>query len=116
MVRATAAEILKLFGGSYPAGHDATSFGNFAAQADAILDTYALPATLSATGTNEVALANRVAANLVLHSLWAVAGGVLTGKPEPVILTRDMKEDITQLLYDSTVDGFTTLDMLDEDD
>jgi hypothetical protein len=115
VVRASAAEMLKLFGGSYPPPHDATSFGNFAAQADAVLDTFALPAALSTTGTNEVALANRVAANLVLRALWASAGGVLSGKPEPVVLSNDMKDEVRQLLYDSTVDGFTTLDMLDED-
>ena len=87
MVRATAAEILKLFGGVYPPGHDATSLGNFAAQADAELDMMALPSILlSTTGTKEVALANREGYRFTLHAIWSSAGGVLTGQPEPISL------------------------------
>jgi hypothetical protein len=115
MVRATAAEMLKLFGGIHPAGHDATSFGDFADQADAILDTESLPATLSASGTNEVALANRIACRLVLHSLWMSAGGSLSKDIEPVVLTRQIKAELKQLLHSTTEDGFSTLDMIDED-
>lgn len=115
MVRATAAEMLKLFGGVHPPPHDPTSFGNLAAQADAIMDTEALPGVLSTSGTNEVALANRLAYNLVMNSLWGLAGGDLSGKPEPVVLTNQIKADIRQLLMDAVEDSFTTLDMIDED-
>jgi hypothetical protein len=116
MVRATAAEMLKLFGGKYPPPHDATSFADFAAQADAIIDTEALPGVLSATGANEKLLANRLAVNLVLFSMWASGGGDLSGNPKPEILTHEMKTHIQQLLMDTTQDGWTTLDMIDEDD
>jgi len=113
MVRATAAEMLKLFGGTYPPGHDATSFDNFAAQADSILDTEALPATLSTTGTNEVALANRIAVQLVIWSLWMSAGGPLSGQPEPPLFTKDMKVSLEQLLAGTTAE-WSTIDTLDE--
>ena len=73
----------KLTGGEYLAGHDSTSYGNFAAQTDAEMDLIANPQTLSSTGTLEVALANRTAVDMVLWSLWASAGGILSGFPEP---------------------------------
>ena len=115
MVRATAAEMLKLFGGVHPAGHDATSFGNFAAQADSELDMMALPGTLSTTGTNEVALANREAYRLVLHSLWAAAGGVLSGTPEPVCLYNrsyyeHVASQVLKLIASTTYGSVHTID------
>ena len=115
MVRATAVEMVKMFGAVYPPGHTATTFGNFAAQADALLDTLALPAILSTTGTNEVALANRLACRLVMRSLWMSAGGPLSGQPEPVLLTPDIKESLEQLIA-STDDEWSTIDMIDEAD
>ena len=115
MARATAAGALKLFNGVYPPGTDATSFGNLVPAADALVDTEALPGVLSTTGTNEIALGDRVLYNLVLHGMWASAGGDLTGKPEPTVMTQQIKDDIRQLLMDTTEDSFTTLDMIDED-
>jgi len=106
--------MLKLFGGAYPPGHDATSFGNFAAHADAKIDTEALPAALSASGTNEVAFANRYAVRLVLHSMWLSAGGPLSGAPEPELWTEEWTHELKQLLGSSTADGWTTLDWIDE--
>jgi len=113
MARATAAEMLKLIGGTYPPGHDATSFGNFAAQADAIIDTKALPASLSTTGTNEIALANRLACRLVIRSMWMSAGGPLSGQPEPALLTPDIKESLEELLASTDVE-WSTIDTIDE--
>ena len=118
MVRATAAEILKLFGGHYPPGHDATSFGNFAAQVDAELDMMALPGTLSAAGTNEVALANREAYRLVLHSLWAAAGGTLSGAPEPLSLYNwnyynHVQKQVRKLQASTTYGGVAVIDMIE---
>ena len=114
MVRATSAEMLKLTAGVYIPPHDTTSYGNLAAQADAVMDTAALPGVLSTTGTNEVALANRVAINLVAWGGWLAAGGDLSGKQEPVVLTVSMRKEINQLLMDPSEDGWTTLDMIDE--
>ena len=113
--RGTAAEMCKLTAGKYIPPHDATSYLTVCAQADSIMDTEALPGVLSTTGTNEVALANRISVNLILHGVWAAAGGDLSGKPEPVVLTNQIKAEIIQLLMDTTYDSFTTLDMIDED-
>ena len=115
MARATAAGALVLFGGTHPPGDDAASFGALVAPADAIMDIEALPSVLSTTGTNEIALGDRVLYNLVIHSMWASAGGDLSGKPEPVVLTEGIKKEISLLLMDTTADGWTTLDMIDED-
>jgi len=118
MVRASAAEILKLFGGTYPPGHDATSFGNFAAQTDAELDMMALPGTLSTTGTNEVALANREAYRFVLHSLWAAAGGTLSGAIEPLSLYntayyKHVQGQVRKLQASTTYGSVAVVDMID---
>ena len=114
MARATTAGALKLSAGVYPPPHSSTSYDNLVAQADALVDTEALPGVLSTTGTLEVALANRIGFNLVNWSVWGLAGGDLSGKPEPVVMTEGIKKEIKQLLMDPTEDGWTTLDMIDE--
>ena len=114
MARATAAGALKLSAGVYPPPHSSTSYDNLVAQADALVDTEALPGVLSTTGTLEIALGDRVLYNLALHGIWALAGGDLSGKPEPVVMTNQIKAEIKQLLMDPTEDGWTTLDMIDE--
>jgi hypothetical protein len=121
MVRATAAEMVKLFGlaaATYPPGHDATTFGNFAAQVDAELDVMALPATLSTTATNVIALANREACRFVMHSYWMNAGGVLSGQPEPMSLYNvayynHVKSQVMKMVAGTTYGGTTTVDMID---
>ncbi len=107
MVRATEGEIKKLTGGKYLPGHDATSYGNFAAQADSELDLMALPGILSTTGTNEVALANRTARDMVLHSVWTQAGGVLSGFPEPGNLNNPVYYDHIQKQVSRLLGGTT---------
>ena len=114
MVRATAAEMLKLTVVYLP-GHDATTYANFATTADTKLDTAALPATLSTTGANEIALANRVGVRLVIHSVWDAAGGPLSGTPEPVVMTDDILEELSRLLTNTTNDGIYTGDQIDDD-
>ena len=104
---------MKLFGGVYPPPHDATSFGNLVVQADALVDTEALPGVLSTTGTNEVALGDRVLYNLVIHSLWALAGGDLSGVPEPVVMTKAIKDSISQLLKGTTYAGVAVVDIIE---
>ena len=118
MVRATAAEMLKLCGGVYPPPHDATSFGNFAAQVDAELDTMALPSTLSTTGTKEVALANREAVRLVLHSVWIAAGGTLSGAAEPMSLYNrtyynHVQKQVRKLIATTTYSSVAVIDIID---
>ena len=115
MARATAAEMVKLFGGTYPPGHDATTFVLFAAQADSIIDTMALPVTLSTTGTNEIALANREAVWLVQRSMWLAAGGVLSGTPEPPWMPEELRDMLDHLAASTTYDGWAVMDLIDED-
>ena len=114
MARATAAGALKLSNGIYPPGTDATSYGNLVAHADYLVDTEALPGVLSTTGTNEIALGDEVLRNLVNHGVWTTAGGDLSGKVEPVVMTNAIKSRIKQLLMDPIADGWDTLDQIDE--
>jgi len=107
MVRATAAEVLKLKGGVTTIyGWDSTAIGNLCAQADALIDTAALPGSLSTTGTNEVALANRAVLWLIEQSVAGL----------PLVLSDDLKEEIAQLAADTTFDGWATVNMIDEDE
>jgi len=120
LVRATAAEMVKLFGlaaATYPPGHDATTFGNYAGQVDAELDTMALPATLSTTDTKVIALANREACRFVMHSYWMNAGGPLSGQPEPVSLYNPtyyehVKMQVLKLIAGTTYGGTTAIDTI----
>lgn len=116
MVRASAAEMLKLFGGTYPPGHDATSFGNLAVYADALIDGYSLPAVCPTVGAPIVGVANRIAVHLVQKAMWLSAGGILSGQEPPVIMTKDLKDIIDKVNMDTTADGFWALDTIDEDD
>jgi len=118
MVRATAAEMLKLTGGVYVPPHDATSYGNFAAQADAELDVMALPGTLSTSDTNAVALANREAVRFMIHSVWLSAGGPLSGAPEPVCLYNrqyynHVQAQVRKIQKGTTYGSVTTIDTID---
>ena len=113
MARATAAGALELFGGVYPPPHDATFFGNLVDHADALVDTEALPGVLSTTGTNEIALGDRVLYNLVIHSMWALAGGDLSGAPEPVVMTKEIKDSIKQLISGTTYAGVAVIDIIE---
>lgn len=119
MVRATDSEIVKLSGGAYIGGMDGTAYDNFAAQVDAELDTMALPATLSTTGTKEVALANREAYRFVLHAEWSAGGGAGRGIPEPMSLYNRthynlVHQQVKKLVAASTYGGITTIDLIDE--
>jgi len=101
MVRATAAEMVKFFGGTYPPGHDATSFGNIATLSDSFINAYCLPATLSTTGTDEIAAANMWAVEMVTDALWLAAGGYLSGAPRPVIPSPQLTGLLDNLISDA---------------
>lgn len=118
MVRATAAEMLKLSGGAYVSGQDATSYGNFAAQADAELDTMALPGTLSTTDSKAIALANREAYRFMLHAVWSSAGGVLSGFPEPMCLYHKayyehVQKQVKKLMASTDYGSISTIDLIE---
>jgi len=101
MVRATAAEVLKLFGGSYPTGLDATSVGNLCDTADYQLDGFARgegEPSLSTSDTAIISIANAIAARLCMHSLWMQAGGNLSNVPEPAIITPEIENRIKAII------------------
>ena len=115
MVRATAAQMLVLFGGTYPPGHDATTFGNIATHTDAWINAYCLPSTLSTTDASALGVANMIAVHFVNHALYLSAGGVLSGESDPHLIPHDITDLLDKLLMDTTNDGFVSLDMIDED-
>ncbi|MHA2243077.1 MAG: hypothetical protein ACXACE_15865 [Candidatus Thorarchaeota archaeon] len=115
MVRATTVAMLKLWLGTYPAGIDATSAGNVIAQASAWLDSYTYPTKLSSTDAGAILAENMLACNMCMHGLWYHAGGEMTGKPEPVVLTPQLKEFIDRLLIDTTWDGADGGEMIADD-
>ena len=102
MVRATAAEVVKKWGGNYPAGWDATSVGNVCTQIDAELDGRASPATFG-TGTNEVEFANEYAFRKINMQRWAA--GNMTQPPPPHPWGEDMRDWFNALLTNTTYGG-----------
>lgn len=116
MVRATAAEVLKLFAGVYPPGTDATNIGNLCSQADYHMDAYAKAngeTSLSTTDTGVVYAANMTVAQLGLRSMWIQAGGPLSGYPEPPVLTNEVKLIIKANIRSSTYGPVAVTDMID---
>ena len=107
MVRATAAEVLKLWGGTFPAPWDNTSVGNLCAQMDAMIDGRATPSTFG-TGTNDVFFANSLVYRWMVNSNWAAGGAQ---PPEPVVWTRDIEEWFQQLLTSTTHDAIVSIKM-----
>ena len=116
MVRATAAEVLKLFGDAYPPGLDATNICNVCAHADYHMDAYAkshFESSLSTTDTGVIYAANLTVIQLGLRMIWIQAGGVLSGQPEPPVLTNEVKAIIKANIISQTYGPVTTVDMID---
>jgi len=106
MVRATAAEYVKLNAGSYHAGWDATAVGNLCTMMDAFLDGKASPATLG-TGTNEVAFANYCVWSFIEFQMKPVQDRTTnTGW-----WTTEHSDWLAALLTDTTYDGVTVIKM-----
>ena len=114
MVRATAAEVLKLFNGAYPTGISATTVGDLLAQADYEMDAYTRPSTISATDTSGIHIANKIVVNLSIWGLWLHDGGQLSGKEEPEILTQRIKDELDRLKVDTAHDGAVYGEMIDD--
>ena len=116
--RATAAEVLKLFGGSYPPGTDASNIGDLLDAADYHMDGYAKQfygETLSTTDTSIIYAANITVAQLGARIMWYQAGAGLSQTPQPPVLTDEVKFLIDASLVDTTTAQFDTLDLIDED-
>ena len=110
MVRATAAEIKKLFHGSWPSGADDTSVGNLLAGIDYKLDGFVkkyYEAALSTTDTTVIHIANMLGKQEVLRGLWANAGGAANPElgAEPALFTQEIIDLIEAVISDTTRDG-----------
>ena len=120
MVRATYARVLVRLGGAYPSGWVEAAVTNLCTQADYILDGYTYPTTLS-TSDNKVI---EVCVDIVLRmmriaDLMQEAGGTAghSGRAYPsefAPISKDIKERIDALMSDTTYDGFTTTDMVED--
>ena len=109
MVRATVAEVKKLFGGTLPANWTTeANVTNLCAQVDAVINGKTYPNTLSTTDPNVVQLCNELVVRYMMHGNWAHAGGILSGQPEPQIWTKDLEDRLVRLSTDSTSKGFKT--------
>ena len=108
MVRATYAEVKKLFGGNYPGSWDDTSVGNLCAMVDDELDAF----EISTSDASAIELANLYVYRRIIHAQWA--HGDMT-RPEPVIWTKAMQELKDKLSDEGTYEFATTVDTVDED-
>ena len=116
MVRATAAEVVKLIGGSYPAGWDATSVGNLCPDADYALDGYVkkyYKTSLSTTDNEVISIANAIVVRKMVSANW-VQGG--SQGSEPVIFTQEIRDRIAAVCADTTSDGITYVKMQSQTD
>lgn len=109
MVRATAVEVVKKWGGVYPPGWDVTSVGLICTQVDAELDAKASPSVFGTT-TNFVEFANMLVFRRVNHGRWA-SGNMNTN--EPFVWTSEMEEWFQSLLTDTTEDSVTSVKLID---
>ncbi len=108
MVRATAAEVKKLFLDSWPPGATDANVGGILAGLDYLLDGYVkkhYKVTLSTTDTDVVHIANLLGKREILNDLWALAGGPLSERPEPVLFTEEIKMLIEAVISDTNKDG-----------
>ena len=110
MVRATAAEIKKLFHGSWPSGATDSSVGDLLAGIDYKLDGFVkkyYEAALSTTDTTVIHIANMLGKQEVLRGLWANAGGAANPDlgAEPALFTQEIVDLIEAVISDTTRDG-----------
>lgn len=117
VARATAAEVVKLLGGNYPAGFNATNVGTMLDEADYELDDYALlhyNTTMSTSDTSVISIANNIVVRKIIHAQWVHAGVEGRG-PEPAIFTTRIRERIDAHLGSTTYDGFVAGEGVEDD-
>lgn len=115
--RATAAEVLKLLGGYYPAGFNATNVGTMLAEADYELDDYAREnynTTMSTSDTSVISIANNLVVRKIIWAQWIHAPVEGRGT-EPVIFTDHLKGRIDAHLGSTTYDGFMAGEQVSDD-
>lgn len=100
MVRATVAEVKKLWGGTLPANWTTeANVTNLCTQVDCVIDGKTYPDTISTTSNPAKQLANEIVYRKMIHSNWAHAGSEGT---EPVIWTTDLIDRLEQLSKSAT--------------
>ena len=112
MVRATAAEVVKLFGNTYPPGWTATTVGYICDSVDDELDEY----ELSTSDQGAIALANQLVYRRVIHAIWAAAGGILTGHNEPKVWSQDLIDWRDRLADEETYEFVASVDTVNDGD
>ena len=108
MVRATVAEVKKLYGGTCPPNWADAAVTALCTSIDYHLDGKTAPDTLSTTDVNVIQLANELVYRWMNNADWATSGGASDGRNEPVIWTRDLLDRLQRLSSTSTFKGFTT--------
>ncbi len=112
MARATATAVSYLFlgtGTTFPPGVTATTVGNTADLVDDELDELGFGSDAGA-----VRLANQLTYRRIIHGQWAIAGGTMSGYPEPVIWTSDMMEQRKNLQEQGTYEYVASVDTVED--
>ena len=114
MVRATAAEIKKLFLGVWPPRVTDSNVGDILAGIDYKLDGFVkkyYKVDLSTTGTDVTHISNMIGKQEILHIMWAHAGGYLSRVAEPKIFTDEIVAMIEAVVTDTSEDGATMIEL-----
>ena len=106
MAQATAAEVVKKWGGTYPAGWDATSVGNVCTQVGLEVISRASPSSW-AVDAYHAEFENELAFRKVNYGNWEAGGRI--GTPPPYPWDTWMREWFQSLLTDTTYDSVTTI-------
>ena len=121
MARATAARVLVRLGGAYPSGWAEAAVTNLCTQADYILDGYTYPTTLSTTDNNVIEVAvDMVLRMMRMADLMQEGAGTAghSGRVYPsdfTVINNEIARRIDALMSDTTYDGFTTTDMVEDE-
>jgi len=120
MARATAALVLARLGGTYPTGWDAVTVGALCSPADAILDGYTAPVTLSTTDTSCIGVAIDIVMRMMrIADMMQSAGGAMSTMGRTYIdmpnLSDELKERINVLKAEAgSYTGITTIGMVED--
>ena len=111
MVRATAARVLVRLGGTYPTGFAEAAITSMCTQADYILDRLTHNVTLSTSDNEVVEIAVDIVLNMMAEASWFQAGGFLSGRQKPDVVTPLIQECIARWM--SRDYGPQAVDMMD---
>ena len=114
MVRATYARVLVRTGGTLPVPFTEAAVTALCTNADYLGDGITEPETLSLTDNEVIEIFVDIVLNMMAEATWLHAGGYLTGRPKPEVMSNDI---ITRLRgHMSRAYGPQAVDMIDTDD